>query len=60
MKQVRQAEALDDIISAHQNFLLTVKAGALLDDNSRVCYFHNNLNNEGFSGSASATTLITN
>jgi len=37
IKQVQQAEALDDIIAAHQNFLLTVKAGALLDDNSRVC-----------------------
>jgi gamma-tubulin complex component 3 len=41
IKQVQQAEALDDIISAHQNFLLTVKAGALLDDNSQVCNFHN-------------------
>jgi gamma-tubulin complex component 3 len=42
-KQVEQAEALDDIISAHQNFLLTVKAGALLDDNSQVSNFHNRL-----------------
>jgi gamma-tubulin complex component 3 len=41
IKQVQQAEALDDIISAHLNFLLTVKAGALLDDNSQVCNFHN-------------------
>lgn len=41
IKQVQQAEALDDIISAHQNFLLAVKAGALLDDNSQVCHFHN-------------------
>jgi len=43
IKQVQQAESLDDIIAAHQNFLLTVKAGALLDDNSRVCHFHNSL-----------------
>jgi gamma-tubulin complex component 3 len=35
IKQVQQAESLDDIIAAHENFLLTVKAGALLDDNSR-------------------------
>ncbi|PSN36317.1 hypothetical protein C0J52_15165 [Blattella germanica] len=35
IKRVQQAEALDDIISAHENFLLTVKAGALLDENSR-------------------------
>ncbi|KAJ4428063.1 hypothetical protein ANN_24077 [Periplaneta americana] len=35
IKQVQQAESLDDIIAAHENFLLTVKAGALLDENSR-------------------------
>ena len=38
INQVQQAESLDDIIYAHENFLLTVKAGALLDDNSRVCF----------------------
>ena len=38
IKQVQQAEALDDIIYAHEHFLHTIKAGALLDDNSRV-YF---------------------
>ncbi|XP_021924239.1 gamma-tubulin complex component 3 homolog isoform X2 [Zootermopsis nevadensis] len=35
IKQVHRAESLDDIISAHEYFLITVKAGALLDDNSQ-------------------------
>nr|CAD7588462.1 unnamed protein product [Timema genevievae] len=35
MRQVQQAESLDDIIRAHNSFLLTVRAGALLDDNSQ-------------------------
>nr|CAD7264144.1 unnamed protein product [Timema shepardi] len=36
MRQVQQAESLDDIIRAHNSFLLTVRAGALLDDNSQL------------------------
>nr|CAD7394777.1 unnamed protein product [Timema cristinae] len=35
MRHVQQAESLDDIIRAHNSFLLTVRAGALLDDNSQ-------------------------
>lgn len=33
---VQQAESLDDIIKAHNQFLARIKAGALVDDSSEV------------------------
>lgn len=35
LRQVNQAECLDDIISAHNAFLSSVECGVLLDENSR-------------------------
>lgn len=35
IKQVQQAEGLDDVIKAHSGFLTTVRAGAFLDDGSK-------------------------
>lgn len=43
IKQVQQAEGLDDVIKAHSGFLTTVRAGAFLDDGSKVTYINNAL-----------------
>lgn len=39
IEQVHQAESLDEVISAHQQFLLTVKAGVFRDEYHEVNYF---------------------
>lgn len=36
INNVQQADGLDDIIKAHNQFLAKIKAGALVDDSSEV------------------------